>query len=223
MTDTAIAWDTYAGQRPERRPTNARGETTWFNWTQYEDHGPGAELLGLRGGGRVLDLGCGKGGNAAHLAALGMRAVGVDISPRQLAAARERWGQTPGLELLRAEAVRFLQEDLDGFDAVYSVYGAAWFTDPALLLPAIRERLRPGGRFIFPAAPGRGLLRLPGVVHSARLRRGPLVVKRWDYEPEVWKQLLDRYGYTDVRAQVLAAPPARARWAHSSSGPAPDS
>lgn len=35
----------------------------------------------------------------------------------------------------------------------------------------------------------------------------PLVVKRWDYEPEVWRQLLDRYGYTDVRTQVLAAPP----------------
>ncbi|MFL5998423.1 MAG: hypothetical protein ACJ736_29720 [Streptomyces sp.] len=35
----------------------------------------------------------------------------------------------------------------------------------------------------------------------------PLVVKRWDYEPEVWKQLLERYGYTDVRTQVLAAPP----------------
>ena len=65
MTDTAIAWDTYARQRPERKPTNARGETTWFNWTRYPDHGPGAELLDLPPGGRVLDLGCGKGGNAA--------------------------------------------------------------------------------------------------------------------------------------------------------------
>ncbi|MEV3907541.1 class I SAM-dependent methyltransferase [Streptomyces canus] len=208
MTDTAVAWDTYARQRPERRRTNARGETTWFNWTQYEDHGPGAELLELPGGGRVLDLGCGKGGNAAHLAALGMRAVGVDVSPRQLAAARERWGRMSGLELLRAEAVRFLQEDLDGFDAVYSVYGVAWFTDPALLLPAIRERLRPGGRFVFSQRPP-----VEGCYgcQASYIPRGsdedPLVVKRWDYEPEVWEQLLDRYGYTDVRTQVLAAPP----------------
>lgn len=118
---------------------NARGETTWFNWTQYEDHGPGAELVGVAAGARVLDLGCGKGGNAAHLAAIGMRAVGVDVSPRQLAAARERWGQTSGLELHHAEAVRFLLEDGEGFDAVYSVYGAVWFTDPALLLPAVRQ------------------------------------------------------------------------------------
>ncbi len=208
MTETAIAWDTYARQRPERRQTNARGETTWFNWTQYEDHGPGVELLDAPEGGRVLDLGCGKGGNAAHLAALGMRAVGVDVSPRQLAAARERWGGTPGLELHRAEAVRFLQEDTDGFDAVYSVYGVAWFTDPALLLPAIREQLRPGGRLVFSQRPP-----VEGCYgcQASHIPRGvdedPLVVKRWDYEPKVWEQLLGEYGYTDVRTQVLAAPP----------------
>lgn len=32
-------------------------------------------------------------------------------------------------------------------------------------------------------------------------------MKRWDYEPEAWEQLLGRYGYTDVRTQVLTAPP----------------
>ena len=26
---------------------NSRGRTTWFNWTRYEDHGPGVELLDL--------------------------------------------------------------------------------------------------------------------------------------------------------------------------------
>ncbi len=207
MTTTAIAWDTYAQQRPERRPVNARGETTWFNWTQYEDHGPGAELLGVAAGARVLDLGCGKGGNAAHLAAIGMRAVGIDVSPRQLASAHERWGQAPGLELHRAEAVRFLLEDREGFDAVYSVYGAVWFTDPALLLPAVRERLRPGGRLVFSQRPP-----VEGCYgcQASYIPRGPdedpLVVKRWDYEPDAWEHLLAEHGYMDVRASVLAAP-----------------
>lgn len=208
MTDTAIAWDTYSRQRPERRPTNARGETTWFNWTQYPDHGPGVELLELPAGGRVLDLGCGKGGNAAHLAAIGMRAVGVDVSPRQLTAARERWGRTPGLELHRAEAVRFLQADPDGFDAVYSVYGVTWFTDPALLLPVVRERLRPGGRLVFSQRPPvEGCYGCQASYIPRSADEDPLVVKRWDYEPKVWEQMLGEYGYTDVRTQVLAAPP----------------
>ncbi|MEU3656958.1 methyltransferase domain-containing protein [Streptomyces sp. NPDC032161] len=78
------AWDVYSATKRQRRQTNNRGETTWFNWTQYADHGPGAEVLSLKPGETALDLGCGSGGNAAHLAALGMRAVGVDLSSRQL-------------------------------------------------------------------------------------------------------------------------------------------
>ncbi|MBG0854173.1 class I SAM-dependent methyltransferase [Streptomyces spinoverrucosus] len=210
MTDTAIAWDTYARQRPERRQTNARGETTWFNWTQYEDHGPGVELLGAAAGSRVLDLGCGKGGNAAHLAAIGMRAVGVDVSPRQLASAHERWRQAPRLELHHTEAVSFLREDREGFDAVYSVYGAVWFTDPALLLPAVRERLLPGGRLVFSQRPPvQGCYGCQASYIPRGADEDPLVVKRWDYEPREWEQLLARHGFTDVRAEVLPAPPGR--------------
>ena len=208
MTDTAIAWDTYARQRPERRPTNARGETTWFNWTQYADHGLGAELLDLPPGGCVLDLGCGKGGNAAHLAALGMRPAGIDVSAAQLRAARERWGHFSGLELHQAEAVSFLQGSTETFDAVYSVYGALWFTDPARLLPAVRERLRPGGMLVFSQRPPvEGCYGCQASYIPRGADEDPLVVKRWDYEARVWEHLLAEYGYTEVRARVLPAPP----------------
>ncbi|MFE7277734.1 class I SAM-dependent methyltransferase [Streptomyces sp. NPDC057623] len=212
MTSTAIAWDAYSQQRPERRPVNGRGETTWFNWTQYPDHGPGADMLGVRAGARVLDLGCGKGGNAAHLAAIGMKAVGIDISPAQLHAARARWGNTPGLELHQAEAVSFLQNDPGTFDAVYSVYGALWFTDPTRLLSAVRERLSPGGRLVFSQRPP-----VEGCYgcQASYIPRGddedPLVVKRWDYEPDAWEHLLAEHSYMDVRASVLAAPPGTRR------------
>jgi len=209
VTDTTIAWDTYARQRPERRPTNARGETTWFNWTQYPDHGPVAELLELPPDGRVLDLGCGKGGNAAHLARLGMEATGIDVSAAQLQAARERWGLMPHLSLVRADALGYLGE-AGRFDAVYSVFGAVWFTDPALLLPAVRERLQPGGTLVFSQRPP-----VEGCYgcQASYIPRGddedPLVVKRWDYEPDVWESLLKDHGFWDVRAEVLAAPPGR--------------
>ncbi|MDN3264367.1 class I SAM-dependent methyltransferase [Streptomyces sp. CSDS2] len=83
MTDNrSAAWDAYAQSRPQRRRTNAKGETTWFNWTQFPDHGPGADVLALKPGDSALDLGCGSGGNAAHLAALGMKSVGIDLSER---------------------------------------------------------------------------------------------------------------------------------------------
>lgn len=208
MTETAIAWNTYSQQRPERRPVNAAGETTWFNWTQYADHGPGVELLDLRAGGRVLDLGCGKGGNAAHLATLGMDAVGVDISPVQLRAAEERWGGASGLEFRRADALAYLQEGGEDFDAVYSVYGVVWFTDPAALLPLVRDRLRPGGTLAFSQRPP-----VEGCYgcQASYIPRGededPLVVKRWDYEPRVWISVLRESGFTDATARVLPAPP----------------
>jgi SAM-dependent methyltransferase len=208
VTETAIAWDTYSRQRPERRQTNGRGETTWMNWTQYADHGPGAELLGLPAGGHVLDLGCGKGGNAAHLATLGAQAIGIDVSPVQLRAAQDRWGQTPGLELRRAEAVDFLQETTETFDAMYSVYGAMWFTDPARLLPAIRARLRLGGRLVFSQRPPvEGCYGCQASYIPRGADEDPLVVRRWDYEPHVWQQLLVAHGFRGVRTQVLAAPP----------------
>ncbi|MEE4490778.1 class I SAM-dependent methyltransferase [Streptomyces sp. BE230] len=151
MTE-AQAWDTYSKQKPDRRPTNATGETTWFNWTQYPDHDPGAELLSVGPGASVLDLGCGKGGNLAHIATLGARAVGVDVSLAQVKAAESRWPHV-GMALHRTEAIRFLKESGERFDAVFSVFGAAWFTDPTALLPAIRQRLRPGGASPFPNGP----------------------------------------------------------------------
>jgi SAM-dependent methyltransferase len=208
VTDTVIAWDTYSTQRPSRRRTNARGDTTWFNWTQYEDHGPGAELLELPAGGRVLDLGCGKAGNTAHLAVLGMDAVGIDVSPFQLRAAEERWGGTPGLDLHRAEALAFLREAGNDFDAVYSVYGAVWFTDPTTLLPLIRTRLRPRGTLVFSQRPP-----VEGCYgcQASYIPRGndedPLVVKRWDYEPHTWISVLREAGFADAEARVLPAPP----------------
>ncbi|MFE6532604.1 hypothetical protein ACFVMA_27055 [Streptomyces rochei] len=32
-------------------------------------------------------------------------------------------------------------------------------------------------------------------------------MKRWDYEPDAWERLLKEHGFTDVSADVLAAPP----------------
>lgn len=206
VTETK-AWDTYSEQKPQRRATNAAGETTWFNWTQYPDHGPGAEVLGINAGSAVLDLGCGKGGNLAHVAALGSWAVGVDISMAQIKAAGARWPDTK-MTLHQAEAARFLDESGEDFDAVFSVFGAVWFTDPAVLLPAIRRRLRPGGVLAFSQRPPiEGCYGCQASYINRSEDEDPLVVKRWDYEPDRWVELLTEHGFAAATACVLSAPP----------------
>ncbi|MGW7521330.1 class I SAM-dependent methyltransferase [Streptomyces sp. NPDC054796] len=208
MTDArSAAWDTYSRTKPQRRRTNARGESTWFNWTQYTDHGPGTEVLALEPGDRVLDLGCGSGGNAAHLAALGMKAVGIDLSGKQLDKARERWPDADGMELRQGDAQACLAETSTVFDAVYSVFGAIWFTDPDLLLPLVRARLKPGGMFAFSQRPPvEGCYGCQASYIPRGAEEDPAVVKRWDYAPGAWTRMLKKHGFDDVTATVLPAP-----------------
>ncbi|MFE7319159.1 class I SAM-dependent DNA methyltransferase [Streptomyces sp. NPDC057555] len=206
MDTRSAAWDTYSKSKPHRRTVNSVGETTWFNWTQYPDHGPGAGQLALVPGGRVLDLGCGSGGNLAHLSTLGMHAVGVDLSPVQLAKARERWSGVAGMELHRGEALDFLAS-AEPFAAIYSVFGAAYFTDPALMLPAVFAKLRPGAVFAMSQQPA-----VEGCYgcQASYIPRGPdedpAVVKRWDYPVEEWPVLLREHGFRDCSARILPAP-----------------
>ncbi|MGV9250876.1 hypothetical protein [Streptomyces sp. NPDC003697] len=106
------------------------------------------------------------------------------------------------------DAVGFLQAAGEMFDAVYSVYGAAWFADPDLLMPAVHERLRPGGRLVFSQRPPvEGCYGCQASYIPRGVDEDPLVVKRWDYAPSTWKRLLAEYGYRDVRTVVVPAPP----------------
>jgi len=51
------------------------------------------ELLGARRGESILDVGCGQGVLAPHVARLGASYTGVDLSPRLIGAARRRHGR----------------------------------------------------------------------------------------------------------------------------------
>ncbi len=179
------AWDRYAQSRQPRRVVNAAGASTWFNWTQYPDHGPGLEVLNLFPGSRVLDLGCGKGGNLAHVAAQGHHGVGVDVSGVQLSHARKRW---PDLTLVHGDALTYLEQGEDTFNAAYSVFGALWFVDPDAMLPALHRRLR--GTLAFSYADLNGVSAIP----------------RWDLEPHEWGERLDKHGFTEIQHQVIGPP-----------------
>lgn len=105
-------------------------------------------LLGDVHGARVLDFGCGSGGNTVLLAARGARVVGLDLSEDLLTIARRRM-RLNGLSALFAAGSAHA---LPFFDASFDVvFGNAILHHLDLRLAAreIHRVLRPGGRAIF--------------------------------------------------------------------------
>ncbi|WP_327315197.1 class I SAM-dependent DNA methyltransferase [Streptomyces sp. NBC_01235] len=190
-------WNTYAETafKEDAEPV--------FHWTQYAGHGPGPELLGTPAS--VLEIGCGTGRALAHLAGLGIRARGVDLSPVMVEKTAEKWGDT-GAVFVRAEVLEYLRACEDAYDAIYSIFGAAWFTDPGRLFPLVRRRLNPGGVFVFSQPPA-----IPGAYGPQGMYKGGFAGKamftyRYSYRPAVWERLLTRAGFARARAYVLDAP-----------------
>ncbi|WP_084959975.1 class I SAM-dependent methyltransferase [Thermoactinospora rubra] len=204
ITDHAAYWDHYAAGMPARTPEEAL--KTAFCWTQYEGHGPGDELLGDPA--TALELGFGRGNAVAALASKGVDATGIDLSQVQVDNAWAMWGHLPGATYLQADVTEFLTATDRRWDAIYSIFGAAWFTDPEQLFPRVRARLAPGGRFVFSHAQA-----VPGSYGVQGMYAGGFTgpqtwVYRWAYEPETWADMLRTHGFRDVRAWHEPAPTA---------------
>jgi SAM-dependent methyltransferase len=109
------------------------------------------ELLDLRPGTRVLDLGCGHGRISLPLARLGCAVTGLDASlpllQRAQTAARE---QDLELALLHMDMKNLDAEE--AFDAVLNISTAFGYVederDDLRALGAVRRALAPGGRFL---------------------------------------------------------------------------
>lgn len=108
----------------------------------------------LKAGQRVLDLGCGEG---RHLIALSISeevdAIGVDLSPSDLATARERMAEfssevpVPGLfAVLCGDALRLPFED-NSFDAVICSEVLEHIPDYRGALDELSRIIKPGGYF----------------------------------------------------------------------------
>ena len=103
------------------------------------------DVLGLRAGHRVLDVGCGPGRHAHALARRGVVVHGVDISPRFVDLARAGAAAGATFEVADARGLSFDGE----FDAAISLcqggFGLLGDDDPAVLAGMARA-VRPGGR-----------------------------------------------------------------------------
>ncbi|WP_055524722.1 class I SAM-dependent methyltransferase [Streptomyces graminilatus] len=192
-------WDAYA----ESAWKGVADEEPVFRWTQYKDHGPGPELLGEPE--TALEIGCGTGRALAFLAREGVKVRGLDMSPVMVAKTSERWGRL-GAEFVCGEVLDFLKHDARTYDAVYSIFGAAWFSDPRKLFPLVRQRLHPGGVFVFSQPPA-----IPGAYGPQGMYKGGFAgpatyTYRYSYTPATWRSHLLSAGFVEAVSHVHEAP-----------------
>ncbi|MFE1101972.1 class I SAM-dependent methyltransferase [Nocardiopsis alba] len=193
-------WDRYAGGVTAEADLGGA-----FGWTQWDGHGPGRELLGDAGS--ALELGCGRGVEVAALARGGVKAEGIDVSPVQVEQARARW-EPLGALFHQGDVIEFLGATEQRWDAIYSVWGAVWFTDPHVLLPLVHDRLAPGGRLVFSHAepvPGSSG---PQGMYGGGFRGRRVWLYQWAAAPQEWEELLCSAGFDRPRVWVEAAPEA---------------
>ncbi|WP_369254944.1 trans-aconitate 2-methyltransferase [Streptomyces sp. R35] len=184
----AATWNLVA--RPHRDLPKA------MEWMFRTAPGPGPELLGPLAGACVAELGCGHGAQLAGLAEHGIaRGIGIDVSPVRIHHAATSFRDIDALEWWLGDAVA-IAPHLPPLDAVFSNYGAAWFSDPHRLLPRVAQRLKPGGRLVLSC-----LSRSAGTPEGRRrllVRTGParsLWTVRWMYSVTGWLRILAESGF----------------------------
>jgi SAM-dependent methyltransferase len=133
---------------PEFFAGYSRLERFGAGWTQAAEHAHFMRLLPALEGKRVLDLGCGMGQLAIHLAEAGAaEVIGVDISERMLALAATTHAH-PRVTYLR-DAIERVTFTADRFDLVVSSLAFHYVADYAGLVRRIAEWLAPGGVLVY--------------------------------------------------------------------------
>jgi len=130
-------------------------------WTRAAELADFLALLPDVRGRRVLDLGCGAGQLAHHLATAGAaEVVGVDVSERMLALARAEWAH-PRVTHVRAslETAEFTP---GRFDLVVSALALHYVDDYRGLVRRIARWLAPGGMLVYSTEHPIYTARLPG-------------------------------------------------------------
>jgi SAM-dependent methyltransferase len=143
-TEQAMAWDGGEG-------TYWADNADHFDRTMAGHHVPFMAAANISDHDRVLDIGCGTGQttrDAARAASSGS-ALGVDLSARMIAHARQVAAQeglvNVSFEQADAQVYPFAAEE---FDVAISRTGAMFFGDPVAAFTNIARALRRGGRLV---------------------------------------------------------------------------
>ncbi|MFB7252610.1 methyltransferase, FxLD system [Streptomyces nojiriensis] len=132
-------------------------------WQQHYGEGKGWRQLGERerellaehtpvpeGGGRALDVGCGTGELAAHLAGLGYSVDAVDFAESAIARAREEHADIEGVRWLQLDIERDDPAPLheEGYDLITLRLVYPFVRDRGRIVHGLGERLRDGGALV---------------------------------------------------------------------------
>jgi SAM-dependent methyltransferase len=103
----------------------------------------GEAIYGRLAGKKVLDFGCGFGGEAIDLARRGIAVTGLDIRPAVLDRAREA-----ALAAGVGDRVRFVTQTRERFDVILSLDAFEHFDDPGHILRLMADLLQPDGHVL---------------------------------------------------------------------------
>lgn len=126
------------------------GQTSWVT---REESAEIPRLLGLSSNSRGLEIGCGSGAYALHIAdKVGCRIVGLDINASGIQNANQL-AQSRGLDgratFLQSDASAQLSFEAATFDAVFANDVLCHIPNRASLLKEVHRVLKPGGRVLF--------------------------------------------------------------------------
>ncbi|MFE2580665.1 class I SAM-dependent methyltransferase [Streptomyces sp. NPDC059378] len=158
-----------------------------------------AEVVQAAERGPVADLGCGPGKVTAHLAGLGVRPFGVDLSPKMIELARQAY---PSLNFTVGSmtALAIPDNELGGILAYYSTH----HTPPELLpvvLAEFHRTLAPGGHLMMAGYVGDDVHLRPTQAYGGH----PVSFESHLQPPDRITALLDQAGLV-VTSQLLQEP-----------------